>query len=204
MIIVEQLRHSARISTAPEMNRAGLPIEKNLYWKAAEVIASLQGEVGKLADAMENLLTNHCRLVESGDCGNWDVDAEPEVAAARALLDALPSRASLSQHPGEGEKGMTPLEIAAKEHWSFSENLAWEALLPEDREHLLGVMRRALLALAEAELPPAVISDGILHAAAKMSEFPDDTTMAEARPHVAEAIFGAMLRAIAQDKPNDA
>jgi hypothetical protein len=54
---------------------------------------------------------------------------------------------------------MTLLEIMAKEHWSFSENMAWEALRPQDREHMLGVMRRALLALAEAELPHRMEDD---------------------------------------------
>lgn len=42
MILVERLRQSARISTAPEMNTAGLPIEKNLYWRAAEALLSLK------------------------------------------------------------------------------------------------------------------------------------------------------------------
>ena len=44
MILVERLRQSARISTAPEMNPQGFPIEKNLYWRAAEALLSLRQE----------------------------------------------------------------------------------------------------------------------------------------------------------------
>lgn len=55
---------------------------------------------------------------------------------------------------------MTPLEIMAKAHWADSENTAWENLLPQDRAHMIGVMRAALLALAEAELQPTIKAAG--------------------------------------------
>lgn len=58
--------------------------------KIAERIASLKTQNDRLATALEGLLTRHARLVESGDCGFWDVDQEPEVIEARAALDALP------------------------------------------------------------------------------------------------------------------
>lgn len=51
-------------------------------------VAVLKAENERLANALENLLTRHCELVESGDCGFWDVEQEPEVVEARAALDA--------------------------------------------------------------------------------------------------------------------
>jgi hypothetical protein len=44
---------------------------------------------------------------------------------------------------------MTPIEAMAKAHWAESENCQWEHLLPEDRAHMVAMMRAALLALAE-------------------------------------------------------
>ena len=35
-------------------------------------------------EALRGVLHRHVRLVESGDCGFWDVEKEPEVIAARA------------------------------------------------------------------------------------------------------------------------
>jgi hypothetical protein len=52
MILVEQLRQSARISTAPEMNPQGFPIEKNLYWRAAEALLALSQERDRLREAL--------------------------------------------------------------------------------------------------------------------------------------------------------
>jgi len=51
-------------------------------------VAALKAENERLANALENLLARHCELVESGDCGFWDVEQEPEVVEARAALDA--------------------------------------------------------------------------------------------------------------------
>ena len=39
-----------------------------------------------LLEALRNLLDNHITLVSSGDCGNWDVESEDEVVAARAAI----------------------------------------------------------------------------------------------------------------------
>jgi hypothetical protein len=47
---------------------------------------------------------------------------------------------------------MLPIEAMAKAHWADSEDTSWENLLPEDRDHMVKVMRAALLALAEAEI----------------------------------------------------
>ena len=51
-------------------------------------VAALKAENARLANALENLLTRHCELVESGDCGFWDVEQESEVVEARKVLDA--------------------------------------------------------------------------------------------------------------------
>ena len=42
----------------------------------------------KLREALQGLLSRYVRLVESGDAGNWDAEAEPEVIAAREALAA--------------------------------------------------------------------------------------------------------------------
>lgn len=36
--------------------------------------------------ALDNLLTRYLALVNSGDCGFWDAETEPEVIATRAAL----------------------------------------------------------------------------------------------------------------------
>lgn len=43
----------------------------------------------KLEKALEWLLDNHTGLVNSGDCGNWDVETEVEVGNARAALSEV-------------------------------------------------------------------------------------------------------------------
>lgn len=60
--------------------------------EARQLVALIDGQaadIKRLADALEALVTNHARLVGSGDCGNWNVDEEPEMIAARTALDAL-------------------------------------------------------------------------------------------------------------------
>jgi hypothetical protein len=43
-------------------------------------------EIERLREALEKALGLYVELVGSGDCGTWDVEAEPEVIAARAIL----------------------------------------------------------------------------------------------------------------------
>lgn len=83
---------------------------------------------------------------------------------------------------------MNLLEVMAKAHWADSENMAWESLSPEDRAHMLNMMRAALLALAEAELPDTVVA-GL----SEMLAMPD-----EFAPDVARGVFRHVLRAIAE------
>lgn len=40
----------------------------------------------ELAAALERLLEHYIALENSGDAGYWDVEAEPEIIAARAAL----------------------------------------------------------------------------------------------------------------------
>ncbi|KKN61952.1 hypothetical protein LCGC14_0517210 [marine sediment metagenome] len=46
----------------------------------------LTKERKQLRLALFNLLHRYIGLVESGDCGHWDVHAEPEVIEAKAAL----------------------------------------------------------------------------------------------------------------------
>lgn len=95
MILVERLRTSARLSTAPEMNPQGFPIEKNLYWRAAEALLVLSQALSApirgitLGDRIEGKITEQEAL---------------ELVNASRLCLLAGARAALSQHPGEGEK----------------------------------------------------------------------------------------------------
>jgi hypothetical protein len=51
-----------------------------------EANARLMVASPKLLKALEDLLANHVQLVSCGDCGNWDVEKEPAVIAARAAI----------------------------------------------------------------------------------------------------------------------
>lgn len=42
--------------------------------------------LAELVEAAEAFLAKYVQLVDSGDCGNWDADDEPEVVALRAAL----------------------------------------------------------------------------------------------------------------------
>ena len=46
--------------------------------------------VQKLVGALEGMLNRYVELVESGDAGKWDAEAEPDVIAARAILALRP------------------------------------------------------------------------------------------------------------------
>ena len=48
-------------------------------------------QIGELREALQALIDSHAALVNSGDCGNWDVETEPEVMQARALLTRIES-----------------------------------------------------------------------------------------------------------------
>jgi hypothetical protein len=41
---------------------------------------------GELLEALQNLLTKYVRLVESGDAGFWNAEAEDEVIKARSAI----------------------------------------------------------------------------------------------------------------------
>jgi hypothetical protein len=52
----------------------------------ASVIKALR-ERDEARAALRGLLTRYVNMVESGDCGFWDAEKEPEVIAARAALE---------------------------------------------------------------------------------------------------------------------
>lgn len=51
-----------------------------------ECDARLIAAAPDLLEALKLLLENHTQLVNFGDCGNWDVEGEPAVIAARAAI----------------------------------------------------------------------------------------------------------------------
>lgn len=82
-MMVERLRESAHGIAAILSCDA-----KSTYeWRTADVLLSLTQERDRLREALERLITRHAELVESGDCGFWDVEAEPEMIEARAALN---------------------------------------------------------------------------------------------------------------------
>jgi hypothetical protein len=53
------------------------------------LLAERQGwldEIERLRAALKELAERHAELVNSGDCGFWEVEAEPEMIAARQAL----------------------------------------------------------------------------------------------------------------------
>jgi hypothetical protein len=94
---------------------------------------------------------------------------------------------------------MTPIEAMAKAHWAESENCQWEHLLPEDRAHMVAMMRAALLALAEVELPESAKHAGTRGGFAAMMAMDDHKTFEDARPVVSEHVFRAIIRSLAED-----
>lgn len=71
-----------------------------------EIVGALEAkdaDITRLSTALERLVTRHADLVESGDCGFWDVETEPEMIEARAALDALDGPT-----PEDGIRGEKP------------------------------------------------------------------------------------------------
>jgi len=54
---------------------------------AEHLVAALTGV--KTQEALKDLLDRYVGLVECGDCGNWDVEKEAEVIAARLALTGV-------------------------------------------------------------------------------------------------------------------
>ncbi len=95
--------------------------------------------------------------------------------------------------PLRGEAGLSqcdhPVAAMAKVHWANSENISWEALEPEEREHMIGMMCAALLELAAADPKAATIMVGV-EAYEDLLRFGDEASLFGA----IEASFKAMLR----------
>jgi hypothetical protein len=47
------------------------------------------GRIARLREALEFFLERHIALVESGDCGFWNPETDPEVIKARAALGLI-------------------------------------------------------------------------------------------------------------------
>jgi hypothetical protein len=89
---------------------------------------------------------------------------------------------------------MTPLEAMAKAHWEASPASVppWEKLTPNCQSEDIARMRSALLALAKAELPHRMEDD------MGRALYPNE------RDGMYRDAFRLMIRAIAEEEPNDA
>lgn len=59
------------------------------YGPDLEKIGQLERDRADLLACLRAMLDCYISLVNSGDCGNWDVESEEEVKRARALLARL-------------------------------------------------------------------------------------------------------------------
>ena len=53
----------------------------------ATLIVRAVNNHAKLLEALEGMLKTHCELVNSGDCGFWEVEEEEEVIQAREAIE---------------------------------------------------------------------------------------------------------------------
>ena len=59
---------------------------------ACEGFEDWPGMVWEMQRALRRIVYRHAELVSSGDCGFWDVEEEPQVKEARALLARLDAK----------------------------------------------------------------------------------------------------------------
>lgn len=52
----------------------------------ADANARLIASAPELLEALEAMINNYVALANSGDCGNWDPEEEPQIIAARAAI----------------------------------------------------------------------------------------------------------------------
>lgn len=58
--------------------------------RAQVQLAAIAESNERLREALNGVLRRYVGLVECGDCGKWDAEAEPEVIAARKALAGTP------------------------------------------------------------------------------------------------------------------
>lgn len=52
-------------------------------------LANVKAQRDQLFEALKMMTAHYCNLVNSGDAGNWDPDAEPEVQIARTAIQSV-------------------------------------------------------------------------------------------------------------------
>ena len=81
--------------------------------------------VQKLVGALEGMLNRYVELVESGDAGKWDAEAEPDVIAARAILALRPQAVPMTDEQIVAAFKACDLEDPSKEGWIWRTRIKW-------------------------------------------------------------------------------
>ena len=68
--------------------------QRHELWESGGVAGCERARVAErqrdaLLEALKMMTAHYCNLVNSGDAGNWEPDAEPEVQIARAAIKAV-------------------------------------------------------------------------------------------------------------------
>lgn len=69
--------------------------EDSAHWANvynAKNCREVAGQYGELLEALKDLTDHYVELINSGDCGAWDVEEEPKVIAARAAIQKAEGR----------------------------------------------------------------------------------------------------------------
>ena len=62
----------------------------SMYRSQADLYAAMNDHIRQLEEALRGITEHYVTLVNSGDAGNWNPEAEPQVIAARRALGEQP------------------------------------------------------------------------------------------------------------------
>lgn len=54
----------------------------------SDTIIKIENQKQQLLEALEEITEMYCRMINSGDCGNWNPETDKEVIKSRAAIAA--------------------------------------------------------------------------------------------------------------------